>query len=142
MRPKEYLMQIQRAKRTLREIESEIMEINERMAFVSHAFGSKIPSGNPETRSPQEKLTTTLIEWKERLGEEALKEQEKTRFIIARIRALPCKAHSDILYDRYVRGHKLERIALDMNYSYEYVRHLHGLALAEFGRRYPESSTQ
>lgn len=37
-----------------------------------------------------------------------------------------------LLLDRYILDMSLEQIAVEMNYSYEYVRHLHGEALEKY----------
>ncbi len=44
--------------------------------------------------------------------------------------------HIEILYQRYVKFKRLEQIAVDMNYTYQYVRELHGQALQEFENTY------
>lgn len=44
--------------------------------------------------------------------------------------------YSDVLFLRYVEGYSLNRIAREMNYSYEHVRHLHGRALQDFQKKY------
>lgn len=43
----------------------------------------------------------------------------------------------EILLRRYVQMQKLEDISREMNYSYDRIRHLHGLALLEFTRVHP-----
>lgn len=43
----------------------------------------------------------------------------------------------EILLRRYVQMQKLEDISREMNYSYDRIRHLHGLALLEFARVHP-----
>ena len=43
----------------------------------------------------------------------------------------------EILLRRYVSMEKLEDIAEAMHYSYDRVRHLHGMALLEFSRIHP-----
>lgn len=43
----------------------------------------------------------------------------------------------EILLRRYVQMQKLEEISDAMNYSYDRIRHLHGLALLEFTRVHP-----
>ena len=50
---------------------------------------------------------------------EKLKKVEKTEYY-------------DILYKRYVEFQSLEQIAVSMNYTYRWIRRLHGRALQEF----------
>lgn len=58
---------------------------------------------------------------------------EKQR-IMKEIDALEDERYVEILLRRYVHLEKLEDIAKGMNYSYDRMRHLHGLALLEFAR--------
>ena len=44
--------------------------------------------------------------------------------------------YSRILYARYVQGRGLQEIAKELCYSYEWMRHLHGVALKEFAKKY------
>lgn len=54
--------------------------------------------------------------------------------IINQIQGLEDHRYVDVLYKRYVEGKRLEVIAVESNYSYQYVRELHGRALLEFDR--------
>ncbi len=56
--------------------------------------------------------------------------------IIDQIHGLSNEIFVDLLYRRYVEFERLEEIAVDMNYAYDYIRRLHGHALQEFERRY------
>ena len=42
------------------------------------------------------------------------------------------------MYEKYVQNKKLETIAEEMSYSYQYVRELHVKALKEFAKVYSE----
>lgn len=56
--------------------------------------------------------------------------------IINQIQGLKDLNHIKILFKRYVEFKRLEVIAVEMNYTYTYVRALHGHALQEFERTY------
>lgn len=62
---------------------------------------------------------------------------EKQR-ITREIDVLEDERYVEILLRRYIHMQKLEDIAKEMNYSYDRIRHLHGLALLEFARVHPE----
>ena len=47
--------------------------------------------------------------------------------------------YSDVLWSRYIQGQRLWQIADEMNYSYGYIKHIHGLALLEFGKVFREA---
>lgn len=139
MKPKDYLMQIRHAKRRIKEIETEILEIREAMTSLSCWLGSGgSPSSNQEIKSPQEKLMNQLLEHEDELVEEQRKLFDLKRFIVSQIDMITTEDGNcrDLLYDRYVEGHSLERVAVDMGYNYAYTRRLHGRALALFGERF------
>lgn len=52
--------------------------------------------------------------------------------IIGEIHNMTKPDYMRILYKRYVENKRLEQIAAEMNYTYQYVRELHGYALQEF----------
>lgn len=56
--------------------------------------------------------------------------------IIDQIHGLSNETFVDLLHRRYVEFKRLEEIAVDMNYTYQYVRELHGHALQEFDRQF------
>lgn len=58
--------------------------------------------------------------------------------IICEIHGLKKSEHIILLYKRYVEFKRLEQIAVEMNYTYQYVRELHGYALQEFERTYTQ----
>ena len=61
--------------------------------------------------------------------------EDETRLknrIIAEIQILDNALYVDILFRRYVECLSFEKIACDMNYSYNYVLNIHGRALKDF----------
>ena len=51
---------------------------------------------------------------------------------INQIQALQNPKHIDILYKHYVEFKRLEIVAVEMNFTYQYIVELHGTALKEF----------
>ena len=51
------------------------------------------------------------------------------------------KTYSELLYRRYVNDMTLEEIAVEMNYSYPYIKHAHGWALSKFQKKYLNDTT-
>lgn len=58
--------------------------------------------------------------------------------VINEIQALSNVKFIKILFMRYIQNKSLEKIAVELNYSYQYVRRLHGYALQSFTEKYPE----
>lgn len=57
--------------------------------------------------------------------------------IINQIQTMTDVKYMKLLYMRYVEYKSLELIAVEMNYSYPYVKELHGVALQQFQNTYP-----
>ena len=57
--------------------------------------------------------------------------------IINQIQSLDNRNYAEILYKHYIEFKKLEMIAVEMGYSYNRIKHLHGYALKEFESRHP-----
>ncbi len=62
--------------------------------------------------------------------------QEQNK-IISQIQSLEDSRYIEILYKRYVEFKKFELIAVEMNYDYNWVKNLHGMALMNFETTYP-----
>lgn len=62
---------------------------------------------------------------------------DKKNVIINQIHALSDVKYIKLLFMRYVQFKRLEVIAVEMNYSYQYTKELHGVALQEFQNTYP-----
>lgn len=56
--------------------------------------------------------------------------------IIREIHALKNADHIKLLFKRYVEFKRLEEIAVEMNFTYQYTRELHGYALQDFETTY------
>lgn len=52
--------------------------------------------------------------------------------LIREIHALKNAEHIKLLFKRYVEFKRLEEIAVEMNFTYQYARELHGYALQDF----------
>lgn len=57
--------------------------------------------------------------------------------IINQIQSLDNQSYVEILYKRYIEYKRLELVAVEMKYSYDRIKHLHGHALKEFESRHP-----
>lgn len=57
--------------------------------------------------------------------------------IINQIQSLDNQCYVEILYKRYIEYKRLELVAVEMRYSYDRIKHLHGHALKEFESRHP-----
>lgn len=139
MRPKEYLSQAlkfkQRYERTLEELEYI-------RAMASGVTAIRYDKDQIQKSPANDQLANYMIRL-EAAEKRALKASEDFFSMSIQIRneinAITPQNYSDILYMRYIQGMKLWDIAEELNFSYGYVKHMHGLALVEFGKRFPEA---
>lgn len=69
------------------------------------------------------------------IGEEIVELANSRHRIIGEIQSLAKRKHVEILHERYVRLKSLMEIAVEKNYTYDYVKKLHGYALVEFDNK-------
>lgn len=136
MRAKEYLLQIRTKKDRIRQLEGTIQEMRQMSAVPPIDPSAEHLSSNPCTTSPQERVVMKLTELTEQLWTMIADSMEFISIASEQIKNMDNPVYSKILFHRYVQGWRLERIACEMNYSYERIRHLHGLALLGFENKY------
>lgn len=90
------------------------------------------PKGNAPFESTVEKLIA-LEEELDRLIDEYVTTKNR---IIGEIHELNNTNYITLLYKRYVEYKTFEEIAVEMHYTYEWIREMHGYALQEFERTY------
>lgn len=56
--------------------------------------------------------------------------------IICQIHDLPDIRYINVLHKHYIENKKLKAIAVEMNYTYQYIKELHKCALQEFSKTY------
>lgn len=79
-----------------------------------------------------------IIEAENKAYEIAIDLANKRQEITYKIINLDIGEYARLLCLRYVKGFKLEDVANEMHYSYEWTRHQHSKALDAFSERYPE----
>lgn len=137
MRAKEYLQQIFKLERHINQRQSQLEELIKYSGYIKsvdyandRVQSSK--SSDADFVSTINKITDLQAEINAKI--DALVDIKNT--IIQQIQALDNTIYADILYKRYVECKKLEQIAVEMNYSYIWLRQMHGRALQEFERTY------
>ncbi|MBR0510126.1 MAG: hypothetical protein IJJ85_08410 [Clostridia bacterium] len=82
--------------------------------------------GDADVRTEARQLRAKLLKKRKKLR----MEREE---ILKRIKILPDARHAQLLWLRYVQRESFKEIALDMGYTYNYVRWLHAPALEAMG---------
>ena len=80
--------------------------------------------------------TLRIIELEQEINNEIDKFVDKKHTIINQIHTLNDSKHIEILHKRYVEFKSFELIAVEMSYTYQYIRELHGNALRKFETSY------
>ena len=83
------------------------------------------------------KLIEHIMELEAEINQEIDTFVDEKHEIINQIQSLKNSKHIEILYKHYVEFKRLEIISVEMNYTYQYIKELHGHALQEFEKTYP-----
>ena len=94
--------------------------------------GEIVLSEAPEQDAMEAPVKEELKKTTEEINAEIDKFVDEKHLIINQIQALNDPKHIELLYKRYVEFKRLEAVAVEMNYTYQYIVELHGYALKEF----------
>lgn len=136
MQVKEYLQQLQRLDTIINQKIKEVQDLR----LKSQSIGSIDYSKEQVQRSPSKdptfvKLTNKIIDLEAEINAEIDTFVDEKHKIINQIQMLKNADYISLLYKRYVEYKSLERICVEMNFSYDYIKHLHGYALKDFEDR-------
>lgn len=130
---KEYLLQVSRAEHRIKRLQEEIQTLQELATSTSAiSQGERVISS-----TSHDKMADTICTIEERIEEwntEVRKLVEIRAEIMTTISKLSNEEYREILYKRYCQSKKWEEIALEMNYTYQWVCKLHGRALLELDK--------
>lgn len=133
MKAKEYLQQLQRLDTM---INQKIKELGG-LRLMSQSIGGidyskERVQSSPSGDAPFVKPVLRMIELEQEINAEIDRFVDEKHEIINQIQALQNPKHIDILYKHYVEFKRLEIVAVEMNFTYQYIVELHGTALKEF----------
>ena len=133
MKAKEYLRQLQRLDTM---INQKIKELGD-LRLMSQSVGGidyskERVQSSPSGDAPFVKPVLRMIELEQKINAEIDRFVDEKHEIINQIQALQNPKHIDILYKYYVEFKRLEIVAVEMNFTYQYIVELHGTALKEF----------
>lgn len=136
MTPKKYLMQIQKLNVLIdqRLKEQEELRYFDGVAGIDYAK-DKVQT-SPKGEAPYVRAIERIIDLDKEIDALIDEYVDLKNKIIGEIQTLSKSVYIQILYKKYVEFKRLEVIAVEMNYSYDYIKHQHGYALQEFGRKY------
>lgn len=133
MTAKEYLNQVKNLESKMKILKEEIDTLRE-MVVSTGAIqqGERVLSSGTQDKMAETicKINEKECEWNDLMREFALARAN----VIINIQKLNNPEYEQILYKRYCQSKKWEEIALEMNYTYQWVCKLHGRALLELDK--------
>jgi hypothetical protein len=133
MTAKEYLNQVRNLESKMKILKEEIDTLRE-MVVSTGAIqqGERVLSSGTQDKMAETicKINKKECEWNDLMREFALARAN----VIINIQKLNNPEYEQILYKRYCQSKKWEEIALEMNYTYQWVCKLHGRALLELDK--------
>ena len=136
MTPKEYLMQIQKLNVLIDQRIAELDELRHFDGVSGIDYSKDRVQTSPQGEAPFVKVIEKIMILEEQINGNIDKFVDLKNKVIGEIQGLSNPVHIQILYKKYVEFKRLEVIAVEMNYSYDYIKHQHGYALQAFGRMY------
>ena len=134
-----YLEEIRRLGDSIAEYEREIERLRtelESISGVSYDSISVMASVSGDTLTNK---VARIMELEDQVSDAMIERAERRAQIIAQINKLPNRVQMTLLIKRYVDSLKFEQIALDMNYSYDRIIHIHKEALRSFEEMYADA---
>ena len=136
MTAKEYLGEIRRLTGVIEELERSMEILQDDIEGIK---GIQYDKDKVMTSASGDAMLNKIIrleQLSEEIGDTMIERAKKRAQITTQITLMANRNYMQLLFKRYVEFKKFEQIAIEMNYSYEYVRELHGQALGEFEKMY------
>lgn len=127
MTPKEYLSQYGWIERNIRRLEEEKERWRQRALHITPSWSDTPGGGSGEDKIQTAVEKACLVE--DKIVTEIDRLVDLRQEIMTVIAAVPDPAQRELLERRYIQLQSLERIAVEMNYSYRQVKRIHGWAL-------------
>lgn len=128
---KEYLMQLRTLDNQLINKCEEVQKLEDMLTSINAASGD---ADKVKSSISQDKFGDTvakIVDLQNEIKEEVNTLVEKTDEIKNVINKVEDQDLRNLLYQRYILGHKWEKIAVNMHLSYRHTLRLHGLGLQE-----------
>lgn len=133
MKAKEYLQQLQRLDTVINQKIKEVHDLRLQTQGIGGLdYSKERVQSSPSGDAPFVKPICRIIDLEAEINAEIDRFVDEKHKIINQIQALQNPKHIDILYKHYVEFKRLEIVAVEMNFTYQYIVELHGTALKEF----------
>lgn len=142
MKPKEYLQQVQKLDVMINQKIAEKSELRKFDGVLGIDYSGDKVQSSPKGDAPFTKSVERIIDLEKEIDDMIDQYVNLKDQIINEIQSLSNVTYIEILYKRYIKYKRLEVIAVELGYSYQYVRVMHGYALQEFEKAVLKVSTQ
>ena len=133
MNAKEYLKQLQKMEVMIKQRRQEKEELRIMLSSISsYDYAKDRVQTSPSGDALYVKTLEKIEEIEEEIGRLVAEYLEKKHEMIGQIQKLKNDRHIEVLYKRYIEFKRIEEIAEEMSYTYQYAITLHGNALKEF----------
>lgn len=137
MKAKEYLKKLKRLDTFINQKIEELGALRcSSTSIGSIDYSKERVQTSPSGDAPFVKTISRMIDLEEEINAEIDSFIDTKHQIINQIQGLPDVKHIELLYKKYVQFKNFETIAVEMNYTYQYVVELHGYALKSFDETY------
>lgn len=137
MKAKEYLQQLQRLDTVINQKIKELGDLRLKSRSTGAIdYSKKKVQTSPSGDAPFVKLIGRIIDLEAEINAEIDVFVDEKHKIINQIQSLKNSDYISLLFKRYVEFKKFETIAIEMNFTYQYVLNMHGYALKEFEKTY------
>ena len=136
MTAKEYLTQVRKLRILIEQRQKELDRLaDQKLGAVSGIDYGKIPvQGGRRVGASFEQAAVQCLDLREEIDGLIRDYTHLRHKIIGQIQQLDRPEYLQVLYKRYVEEKHWEEISVEMGYSCDHIRHLHGYALREFSK--------
>lgn len=139
MNAKEYLEQLQKMDVAINQNIAWLYELkNTRKELKGVNYTSQKVKTSKSHRADFEKTILIIMDMEQNINDSIDKFVEQKNEIIKQIQSLDNHKYVQVLYKKYVEYKRLEEIAIEMHYSYQYIKEIHKKALQEFKKNIPK----
>lgn len=137
MKAKEYLQQLQRLDTVINQKIKEVHDLRlQAQSTGGLDYSKERVQSSPSGDAPFVKPICRIIDLEAEINAEIDAFVDDKHKIINQIQSLKNSKYIEILYKHYVEFKRLEVVAVEMNFTYQYVVELHGYALKDFQTTY------
>ncbi len=139
MKAREYLEQLQKMDIAINQNIAWLYELkNIRKELKGVNYTSQKVKTSKSNRADFEKTLLIIMDMEQNINDSIDKFVDQKNEIIKQIQSLDNHKYVQVLYKKYVEYKRLEEIAIEMHYSYQYIKEIHKKALQEFKKNIPK----